>query len=197
MYWLTDQCLYSVIDIWFGECIPESHQGRQLLCNSAIAGQRGGIMKQFSIRTHATLILLIVSLFLIGCALPNRLRPQSPWSPFVIFRAKGESKGPPCFFSKARAAQSTRWSERGGPKICSPTGSPVLLRPQGMEIPGIPASDAGAVNISHIYMVRGSSTFSPIGNASMGDVGPTMRSTSSKADLKSSWIRRRTFKALI
>src|SRR5688572_18597475 len=40
--------------------------------------------------------------------------------------------------SKARAARSTSASAKRGPTMCSPTGSPDLVKPQGMEAAGWP-----------------------------------------------------------
>ena len=62
-----------------------------------------------------------------------------------------------------------------------------------MLIAGTPARLAGMVVMSMAYMAIGSSVFSPNLNAVTGLVGPTSTSTFSKAFLKSSMIRVRTF----
>ena len=55
---------------------------------------------------------------------------------------------------------------------CRPTGSPSSgATPHGIEIAVAPASEVGTVQTSERYMVRGSSIFSPIPNAVVGDVG--------------------------
>jgi len=48
-------------------------------------------------------------------------------------------------------------------------------------MPGTPARFAGMVNTSERYIARGSSAFSPIRNAVVGEVGDTSTSKDSKA----------------
>ncbi len=54
---------------------------------------------------------------------------------------------------------------------CSPSGRPSRDSPAGTEIAGKPAKLIGTVNTSSRYMVSGSSIFSPIANAGVGEVG--------------------------
>ena len=74
-------------------------------------------------------------------------------------------------------------------------GSPAWVKPQGREIPGIPARLAEMVKISERYMVRGSSVFSPSQKAGVGAVGVKITSQRLKASSKSFRIRVRTFSA--
>ena len=67
-----------------------------------------------------------------------------------------------------------------------PSGRPPRVRPDGTEIAGRPASEAGTVKTSERYIVSGSSVFSPIRNAGPGIDGQTMTSTFAKARSKSS-----------
>ena len=79
--------------------------------------------------------------------------------------------------ARARARPSRiRFSANAGPISCRPTGSP-SESPQGIEMPGQPARLTGTVSTSHTYIASGSSTLSPIGNATVGDVGVAIRST--------------------
>ena len=64
-------------------------------------------------------------------------------------------------------------------------------------MPGIPASEAGTVNISFKYILIGSSSLSPIGKAGLGVVGVKIKSHSLKASLKSFEINFLTFWAFI
>src|ERR1700681_2553886 len=52
-----------------------------------------------------------------------------------------DSIAKPPAFSKARAICRTRLSLKCGPKLFMPTGRPHLVRWQGTEIPGTPASE--------------------------------------------------------
>ena len=61
--------------------------------------------------------------------------------------------------------------------------------PLGIEIAGKPARFTGIVQISDKYIVSGSSIFSPILKAVVGDVGEISTSYFLKAFLKSSIIR--------
>jgi hypothetical protein len=56
--------------------------------------------------------------------------------------------------------------------------------PKGIDIPGNPANDAGTVKISFKYILIGSSSFSPKGNAALGAVGVKIKSHSLKAYVK-------------
>jgi len=58
----------------------------------------------------------------------------------------------------------------------SPIGSPVESRPLGTLIAGTPARFAGIVKMSFRYIAIGSSTFAPMRNAVVGDVGETSTS---------------------
>ena len=51
------------------------------------------------------------------------------------------------------------------PIICTPKGKPLLSKPAGTDIAGIPARLTEAVYISFRYIDRGSFIFSPILNA--------------------------------
>ena len=62
-----------------------------------------------------------------------------------------------------------------------------------MEIPGIPANEAGTVKISFKYIFIGSSSLSPIGKAALGVVGVRIKSHSLKAFSKSFAINFLTF----
>jgi hypothetical protein len=53
----------------------------------------------------------------------------------------------------------------------TPNGSPCESIPAGMEIAGIPARLADAVNMSLLYIFRGESDFSPSLKAVVGEVG--------------------------
>ena len=66
----------------------------------------------------------------------------------------------------------------------------------GIEIPGRPARFTGTVRTSDAYIAQGSSTRSPIRNATVGEVGDTTRSTSANAASKSPRMRVRTFWAM-
>ena len=78
--------------------------------------------------------------------------------------------------------------------ICSPTGSPSSAdRPDGTDIAPTPARFTGSVHRSKRYMLSGSSTLSPMGNAVVGVVGETRTSTLSNAVEKSRAISVRTF----
>ena len=70
--------------------------------------------------------------------------------------------------------------------IWIPSGSFSRERPEGTEIAGSPASEAGTVKTSERYIVSGSSTFSPSLKAGVGIVGHTRTSTFAKASSKSS-----------
>ena len=76
-----------------------------------------------------------------------------------------------------------------------PTGRP-SDRPPGIEIAGMPASDIGTVRTSERYIASGLAVRSPSLNATVGEVGVTIKSTCSKAARKSSAICVRTRCAL-
>ena len=59
-------------------------------------------------------------------------------------------------------------------------------------MPHMPARFSGSVHRSNMYMLSGSSTFSPSLKAVVGVVGDTRTSTCSKARSKSCWISVRT-----
>ena len=63
-------------------------------------------------------------------------------------------------------------------------------------MPGRPARLTGTVRTSDAYIAHGSSTRSPIRNATVGDVGIAIRSQSPNAASKSSRMRVRTFCAI-
>ena len=63
-------------------------------------------------------------------------------------------------------------------------------------MPGSPARFTGTVSTSEAYIAHGSSTRSPMRNATVGDVGVTTRSTPAKASSKSARMRVRTFCAM-
>ena len=75
-------------------------------------------------------------------------------------------------------------------------GSPDWVRPQGTLMPGMPAKLVDRVNTSTRYMVRGSSSFSPILNAGMGETGVMRKSTSSNTLLNCFTIKVLTWHAL-
>jgi hypothetical protein len=60
-------------------------------------------------------------------------------------------------------------------------GRPFLVKPQGIEIPGIPAKLVEIVKISERYIFRGSSIFSPILKDGVGLVGVMRQSHFLKA----------------
>jgi hypothetical protein len=60
-------------------------------------------------------------------------------------------------------------------------GRPVESSPLGTLIAGVPARFAGIVKMSFRYIAMGSSTFAPIGNAVVGEVGDTSTSNRSNA----------------
>lgn len=76
--------------------------------------------------------------------------------------------------------QQSRLLERGAWSWI-PIGSPFLVSPAGSEIAGIPARLAPTVKRSQRYIWIGSLIFSPIGNAGVGVVGPSSRSTCENA----------------
>ena len=78
---------------------------------------------------------------------------------------------------------------------CIPTGSPSLV-PIGTDAAGSPASDAGMVQRSARYMLTGSSTRSPSGNATVGEVALTSTSTSENSADTCSRTSVRTFCAV-
>src|SRR5438093_890882 len=73
-----------------------------------------------------------------------------------------------------------------------PTGNP-SESPHGREMPGRPEMFTGRVKMSFRYIASGSFTFAPIANATVGDVGVTSASTSSKTRSYSALISVRTF----
>ena len=84
-----------------------------------------------------------------------------------------------------------RFSLKAGPAIWKPTGRP-SLRPAGIEMAGMPASDIGTAQKSLRYIASGSSSLAPSSKATVGLVGVTTKSKRSKAALKSSAIFVRT-----
>ena len=67
------------------------------------------------------------------------------------------------------------------------------MRPQGIEIAGMPASDIGTVQKSLRYIASGSAVFSPSRNATVGEVGRRRSGRPrAKAAAKSSAIMVRT-----
>ena len=74
-----------------------------------------------------------------------------------------------------------------------PNGNSSFDSPKGIEMPGMPAKEAGTVNISFKYICIGSSSFSPIGNAGLGVVGVKIKSHSLNAFTKSLDISFLTF----
>jgi hypothetical protein len=65
-----------------------------------------------------------------------------------------------------------------------------------MERAGTPARLAGTVSVSHMYMARGSSIFSPRRNAGIGEVGEASTTHDANAASKSRRISVRTCWAL-
>ena len=65
-------------------------------------------------------------------------------------------------------------------------------RPHGIDRPGRPARLTGSVKMSFAYIASGSSSFSPIGNATDGAVGRSSASSRSNASAKSRRISVRT-----
>src|SRR5579875_1727674 len=118
---------------------------------------------------------LVLDLFAHAVSFPRRAGPPSK----------------PSACSSAKAQSSSRFSLKAGPPSWNPTGRP-SLRPQGMEIAGMPASDIGTVQKSFRYIASGSFDFAPSSNAVLGAVGVTMKSTAEKAVRKSSEMRVRT-----
>ena len=81
--------------------------------------------------------------------------------------------------------------------IWKPTGSPSSsAKPEGSDMPPIPAILTGMVAMSLRYIASGSLAFSPILNAVVGHVGETSTSALINARVKSWVIRVRTFWAL-
>ena len=68
--------------------------------------------------------------------------------------------------------------------------------PNGTLIAGSPDRFDGIVYVSHRYIDIGSAVLSPIGNATVGDVGVSNTSTCSYAAAKSLAMSRRTLSAL-
>src|SRR5580700_3169665 len=93
--------------------------------------------------------------------------------------------------SYACATRRTRASSKRGAITCNPTGRP-STKPHGTEMPGTPARFAGRVTASHMYMESGSSR-DPIGNATLGEVGHTIASTSLNTASNSWFTSVRTF----
>jgi hypothetical protein len=84
------------------------------------------------------------------------------------------------------------FSANCGPISCSPTGRP-SERPTGTFSPGRPATHDGMVSRSDAYIASGSAAFSPIRNATVGEVGQTSMSKRSNASACSRMISVRTF----
>src|SRR5438067_1886697 len=72
--------------------------------------------------------------------------------------------------SRAWPTRKSVFSENCGPISCRPTGSP-SESPHGIDSPGSPAMFGGIVRTSVRYMASGLPDFSPILNATVGDVG--------------------------
>ncbi len=102
------------------------------------------------------------------------------------------TKSKPSAVSSAWPTSKRRFSENCGPRICRPTGSP-SERPHGIESPGSPAMFGGIVSTSARYMASGFAVFSPKRKATVGEVGLSSTSKSSKAAANSSLIIVRTF----
>src|ERR1700686_1843611 len=94
--------------------------------------------------------------------------------------------------SNAKATCSIVSSRNPGAMTCRPIGRPSAT-PHGTEMPQTLPRFAGMVIMSFRYMATGSWVLAPSGNATVGDVAPKSASTFSKARLKSSMIRVRTF----
>src|SRR5690606_1847077 len=107
------------------------------------------------------------------------------------------SSGPPqASSSSASRAPPTRYrrsSARAGARNWIPAGRPSSARPEGSEMPGVPARLAGMVAMSFMYIAVGSSIFSPRRKATVGAVGEASTATLSKAAAKSRCTRVRTF----
>src|ERR671912_1046698 len=101
-------------------------------------------------------------------------------------------KGKAITCSVALAARSSIGSVKWSPISWTPTGSP-SERPPGTLMAGMAARFAGTAQVSLADMARGSSTFSPISNATEGAVGESSTSKRAKAARKSSIILVRTF----
>jgi hypothetical protein len=91
-----------------------------------------------------------------------------------------------------RHAQKTRFLEGTGSCVSVPGAGAV---PHGTLRAGRPARLAGNVHTSARYIARGSSTRSPIGNATVGLVGVAMTSTFENAASKSRAITVRALSA--
>src|SRR5262249_11892462 len=78
------------------------------------------------------------------------------------------------------------------PISCSPTGRP-SESPHGIESPGNPARQDGIVSRSQAYIASGSAALSPIGKATVGEVGVTIASNLSRASRCSRMRSVRTF----
>src|ERR1039458_2297506 len=71
-------------------------------------------------------------------------------------------------------------SPNGWPSNCKPMGSfGFFVNPHGTLTPQMPARLQEIVKMSDKYICNGSSDFSPILNAAVGEVGVTMASTAS------------------
>src|SRR5580704_2804991 len=80
--------------------------------------------------------------------------------------------------SYIRATRSSFSSPKVGPSNCRPIGNGVApeVKPQGMEMPAMPAMLHVTVNTSHRYICNGSPVFSPALNAGVGVVGQRITS---------------------
>src|SRR6478609_8274061 len=94
--------------------------------------------------------------------------------------------------SRAWPTANSPFSPNCRPISCSPTGSP-SERPHGIERPGSPARHEGIVSRSHAYIASGSADLSPIGNATVGEVGVTIASQRASASRCSRISSVRTF----
>src|SRR5262249_6284701 len=86
----------------------------------------------------------------------------------------------PIACSSAWPARKSVFSPNCGPISCRPTGRP-SESPDGMLSPGSPARQEGIVIRSHAYIASGSLALSPIGNATVGEVGVAIASKRSSA----------------
>ena len=88
--------------------------------------------------------------------------------------------------SRAAPTKYMRSSFITGDIIWNPTGNPSSsAKPEGNDIPPIPAMFTGIVAMSFKYIAKGSLAFSPILKAVVGHVGETKTSAFSKALVKS------------
>src|SRR5256885_2987109 len=94
--------------------------------------------------------------------------------------------------SSAWPVRKSVFSENCGPISCRPTRRP-SERPHGIDRLGSPAMFGGIVSTSARYIASGLPDFSPILNATVGEVGLTSTSNRSNADSNSRAITVLTF----